>query len=70
MNQKFLPCVYRKEQCAAYHCGYCTALSDTRFKNRQCVFYKTKKQNAAETVACKERLRQLGAVELIEKYGG
>lgn len=70
MNQKFLPCVYRKENCAAYHCGYCTALSDTRFKDRVCPFYKTKQQKDTDIAACRERLKQLGAYELIKKYGG
>ena len=63
------PCAYKKTDCAAYVSGKCVALSDTRFKDKErCSFYKNHKQNAAERVACRERLKAKGLGGLTEKY--
>lgn len=70
MTQNLLPCVYGKTGCAAYQDGFCKALSDTRFKDRVCPFYKTKQQKEADIAASRKRLKELGAEGLIEKYGG
>lgn len=44
-------CKQRKEDCFAYFCGRCKALSDTNFKDRACPFYKPIQQVIKEDPA-------------------
>ena len=37
-------CLADKPECFAYVSGHCKCLSDTRFKNNECPFYKTQDQ--------------------------
>ncbi len=41
-------CKQRREDCFAYYCGRCKALSDTNWHGKPCAFYKPVKKVLAE----------------------
>lgn len=65
---KNISCSMQTTDCAASHNGFCTALSSAAFGGKQCPFYRSRKDQAAENKKCLEQLRERGRVDLIEKY--
>ena len=47
-----------KDECAACNHGYCIALHDNDFGNRDCPFFKTREQNEAEQEYCTKRMTE------------
>ncbi len=63
-------CSKSHTDCASYSDGKCTALVDTDFPTKDCPFYKTRQQAEAEREGVRERLKELGMLELAGlKYG-
>lgn len=70
MNKQCPPCEKQHTDCFAHSNGRCAILSKTDFREKDCPFYKTKKQCAEENMARLKRLDEQGLGYLREKYGG
>ena len=62
-------CPMAKKDCAACNGeGHCRALDRTDFRGKQCPFYKSAVQQAAENDSAWDRLVKLGRYDRVEKY--
>lgn len=70
MSKTCPPCGKKQDGCFACSDGRCTILTKTDFGERECPFFKTRAQVAEERNLRRQRLTDLGLVNLLEKYGG
>ena len=64
------PCMSSHPDCFANKSGICICLSDTNFQGRDCPFYATSAQVEESRRRSHDRLVSIGAIDLIQKYGG
>lgn len=65
-----VPCTHANKDCFAVQKGMCRLLKDTNFRNKLCPFYASKAQAKEQRWNAHQRLKRIGAFDLIEKYGG
>lgn len=63
-----LPVCVEYTDCHAWQEGRCISLTDNRFGERDCPFYKRKSRNNREQQECLKRLVKRGRTDLLEKY--
>lgn len=61
-------CPMPKKDCAACHNNFCSALTDTHFKNNRCPFYRSLEDQEIEDKKCLESLVKRGKHNLITLY--